>query len=91
MWKVLDLQYKIESGSVIKIIAEYRIQQTINTKVFLERKIVNVELEEVEVNPNFIPFDELTEEIVAEVKKPFVDGGKPQEVLGVFFTSFVIL
>ncbi|MDD2933040.1 MAG: flagellar basal body-associated protein FliL [Methylotenera sp.] len=33
---------------------------------------------------------ELTEEIVAEVKKPFAAGGKPQEVLGVFFTSFVI-
>jgi len=33
---------------------------------------------------------ELTEEIVAEVKKPFATGGKPQEVLGVFFTSFVI-
>ncbi len=33
---------------------------------------------------------ELTDEIIAEVKKPFVAGGKPQEVLGVFFNSFVI-
>lgn len=33
---------------------------------------------------------ELTEEIVTEIKKPFTPGGKPQEVLGVFFTSFVI-
>lgn len=32
----------------------------------------------------------LSEEIVAEVKKPFSKGGKPQEVSGVFFTSFVI-
>lgn len=33
---------------------------------------------------------ELTEEIIAEVKKPLTPEGKPQEVLGVFFTSFVI-
>jgi len=32
----------------------------------------------------------LTEEIVAEVKKPYVAGAKPLEVSGVFFTSFVI-
>lgn len=32
----------------------------------------------------------LTEEIIAELKKPFTEKGKPQEVLGVFFTSFVI-
>jgi flagellar FliL protein len=32
----------------------------------------------------------LSDEIVAEVKKPFSKGAKPQEVLGVFFTSFVI-
>jgi flagellar FliL protein len=32
----------------------------------------------------------LSEEIVAEVKKPFSKGAKPQEVTGVFFTSFVI-
>lgn len=28
-------------------------------------------------------------EVLAEVKKPFVHGGKPQEVSNVFFTSFV--
>lgn len=33
---------------------------------------------------------QLTEEIIAEVKKPFAPNAKPQEVLGVFFTSFVI-
>ena len=32
----------------------------------------------------------LSEEISAEIKKPFYKGAKPQEVLGVFFTSFVI-
>ncbi len=32
----------------------------------------------------------LTDEIVAEVKKPFSPEGKPQEIMGVFFTSFVI-
>lgn len=32
----------------------------------------------------------LSDEIIAEVKKPFSHGGKPQEVSGVFFTSFVI-
>lgn len=32
----------------------------------------------------------LSEEISAEIKKPFSKGAKPQEVLGVFFTSFVI-
>lgn len=32
----------------------------------------------------------LSDEIVAEVKKPFSKGAKPQEVSGVFFTSFVI-
>ena len=32
----------------------------------------------------------LTDEIVAEIKKPFSKGAKPQEILGVFFTSFVI-
>lgn len=33
---------------------------------------------------------QLTEEIIEEVKKPFAEGGKPQEVSGVFFTSFVV-
>lgn len=33
---------------------------------------------------------QLSNEIVAEVKKPFSVGAKPQAVLGVFFTSFVI-
>jgi flagellar FliL protein len=33
---------------------------------------------------------QLSDEIIAEVKKPFAAGAKPQEVLGVFFTSFVI-
>ena len=32
----------------------------------------------------------LSDEIIAEVKKPFSKGGKPQEISGVFFTSFVI-
>ena len=32
----------------------------------------------------------LSDQIVAEVKKPFTKDGKPQEILGVFFTSFVI-
>ncbi|HSH71456.1 MAG TPA: flagellar basal body-associated protein FliL [Methylophilaceae bacterium] len=32
----------------------------------------------------------LSEEIVAEVKKPYAAGAKPLEVSGVFFTSFVI-
>jgi len=32
----------------------------------------------------------LSDEIIAEVKKPFAKGAKPQEVTGVFFTSFVI-
>ena len=32
----------------------------------------------------------LTEEIIAEVKKPFSKNAKPQEIIGVFFTSFVI-
>ncbi|NOU24838.1 MAG: flagellar basal body-associated protein FliL [Methylotenera sp.] len=32
----------------------------------------------------------LSDEIVAEVKKPFSKEAKPQEVTGVFFTSFVI-
>lgn len=33
---------------------------------------------------------QLSEEIMAEIKKPFSPEGKPQEVLGVFFTSFVV-
>ncbi len=33
---------------------------------------------------------QLSDEIIAEVKKPFSKGAKPQEVSGVFFTSFVI-
>ncbi|MDI1308511.1 MAG: flagellar basal body-associated protein FliL [Methylotenera sp.] len=32
----------------------------------------------------------LSDEIVAEIVKPFSKNAKPQEVLGVFFTSFVI-
>ncbi|HNZ57241.1 MAG TPA: flagellar basal body-associated protein FliL [Methylophilaceae bacterium] len=32
----------------------------------------------------------LSEEITAELKKPFSEKGKPLEVSGVFFTSFVI-
>lgn len=33
---------------------------------------------------------QLSDEIIAEVKKPFSAGAKPQEVSDVFFTSFVI-
>lgn len=33
---------------------------------------------------------ELSKEIVTEVKRPFMPDGKPQEVLDVFFTSFVV-
>jgi flagellar FliL protein len=33
---------------------------------------------------------ELVDEIIAEVKKPLTPEGKPQEVMDVFFTSFVI-
>ena len=33
---------------------------------------------------------QLSDEIIAEVKKPFSAGAKPQKVSGVFFTSFVI-
>ncbi len=32
----------------------------------------------------------LSDEILAELKKPFTPGGKAPEVLGVFFTSFVV-
>jgi len=33
---------------------------------------------------------DLSNEIIAEVKKPFAPNAKPQEVLDVFFTSFVV-
>jgi len=33
---------------------------------------------------------DLSNEIIAEVKKPFAPNTKPQEVLDVFFTSFVV-
>jgi len=33
---------------------------------------------------------ELSDEIADEMRKPFAAGAKPQEVTGVFFTSFVI-
>lgn len=33
---------------------------------------------------------ELSDEIADEMRKPFTAGAKPQEVTGVFFTSFVI-
>ena len=32
----------------------------------------------------------LADEIIAQIKQPFVAGGKPQDVSNVFFTSFVI-
>lgn len=33
---------------------------------------------------------QLSSQIAAEVRKPFITGAQPQNVLGVFFTSFVI-
>ncbi len=33
---------------------------------------------------------QLSDEIIAEVKKPFSAGAKPQKISGVFFTSFVV-
>lgn len=33
---------------------------------------------------------QLSDEIVTELKKPFSATGKPQEILGVYFTSFVV-
>lgn len=32
----------------------------------------------------------LSDEIIAEMKKPFSEGAEPPEVLGVYFTSFVV-
>lgn len=33
---------------------------------------------------------QLSDEILAELKKPYSPGAKPQEILGVYFTSFVV-
>lgn len=32
----------------------------------------------------------LSDELLAELKKPFTEHGKPEEITGIFFTSFVI-
>lgn len=34
--------------------------------------------------------DKLAQEITAAMKKPFISKGKPQDISGVFFTSFII-
>jgi flagellar FliL protein len=33
---------------------------------------------------------QLSDEIITELKKPFSEGAKPQEILGVYFTSLIV-
>lgn len=33
---------------------------------------------------------QLSDEIIAELKRPYAEGAKPQEILGVYFTSLIV-
>ena len=57
MWKILDMERNALTGLVIKVISAY----VLSEGNIIARKIVITELEEGEA---FIPFEELTEELV---------------------------
>ena len=57
MWKILDMERNALTGLVIKVISAY----VLSEGNIIARKIVITELEEGET---FIPFEELTEELV---------------------------
>lgn len=57
MWKILDMERNALTGLVIKVISAY----VLSEGNVIARKIVITELEEGET---FIPFEELTEELV---------------------------
>ncbi len=58
-WKVLDMQHKTSDGFVIEVSSCYEVQDGLG----YARKVFNQEFEEV-VGPEFIPYEDLTEEIV---------------------------
>jgi len=60
MWKIIDIEYRIEDGVAINVTAEFRL---INGNT-ISRKIITVDLPE--PTSNLIPFEELTEEQVIE-------------------------
>lgn len=61
-WKVIDLEKLTLSETVIKIIYSL----TIDNGIVSHKMVQNVTLERTEDSPEFIPFAELTEEIVLE-------------------------
>jgi hypothetical protein len=56
-WKVLDMEHKTSNGFVIQVLSCYEVQDGYARKVFKQ------EFEEI-VGPEFIPYENLTEEIV---------------------------
>ena len=73
MWKILDLKYKKDNGAVIQVISEYRLESYLDNKKIIERNIIKTELDEIDVNEDFIPFNNLTEEIVLAWVKSKID------------------
>lgn len=73
MWKILDLKYKKDNGAVIQITSEYRLESYLDNKKIIERNIIKTELGEIDVNEDFIPFNDLTEEIVLAWVKSKID------------------
>jgi hypothetical protein len=73
MWKILDLKYKKDNGAVIQVISEYRLESYLDNKKIIERNIIKTELDEIDVNEDFIPFNDLTEEIVLAWVKSKID------------------
>ena len=73
MWKILDLKYKKDNGAVIQITSEYRLESYLDNKKIIERNIIKTELDEIDINEYFIPFNDLTEEIVLDWVKSKID------------------
>lgn len=75
-WKILNLKRKPSSGLVIEVtyVMNFKLQDE------SDRKIGVIELEGDENDPNFVPFEELTEEIVLDWVKSNLGEEKIEEI-----------
>ena len=75
-WKILNLKRKPENGLVIEVtyVMNFKLEDE------SDRKIGMIKLEGNENDPNFIPFEELTEEVVLDWVKSELGEEKIEEI-----------
>ena len=77
MWKIVDLEYRLNDGIVIKLTAEYRL----TNDDIIARKIFSIDLPE--PTNEVIPFENLAEEQVLTWLHSFFDTKKNEDIVQV--------